>query len=242
MDKLRLAMLISGGGTTAREIIRAARDGRLPRMEPALLISSRRTSGGIAKALAEGMKAEDITIRRPKDYPNPEAFGEAIIADCRERGVDLIGQYGWLPITPANVIEEYGGLMVNQHPGPLDPGRPDFGGMGMFGRRVHCARLYFVRVVGLGYFTEATAHRVYPDVDKGPVLRRRVVEIKDSDDVTSLQERVLPEEHLVQIETLDDFANDRVTELTRERPLVYPDEEEVLREAKRIASIRFPKG
>lgn len=57
--------------------------------------------------------------------------------------------------------------MINQHGGPLDPGRPDFGGRGMYGRRIHCARLYFVRATQRGFFTEATAQRVALQYDRG---------------------------------------------------------------------------
>jgi len=241
-NPLRIAMLVSGGGTTMQAIIQACRLGRLWNVEPVCVIASRRDAGAIEKALALKMRREDVLIRKPKNYLDSEAFGEAIIAACQARGVDFIGQYGWMVKTPSNVIEAYKGMMVNQHPGPLDPGRPDFGGEGMFGRRVHCARLYFVRTVKRDFWTAATAQRVAVEYDKGALLKTHTVPILEDDDTASLQERVLPHEHQLQIEVLDDFAKGRLREFVREAPLVLPGEEAIIEQAKRIAKALFPKG
>ncbi len=240
-DGLRLCMLISGGGTTMQAIIRACKSGRLSGVNPVCVIASTPEAGGIQKALTEGMLAEDIKVIRP-NKKSPEYFGAEIIEACFARGVDLIGQYGWLPKTPANVIEVYGGMMVNQHPGPLDPGYPDFGGKGMYGRRVHYARLCFVRTVNRDFWTEATAQRVALDFDKGAILKMSRVDILPDDDVISLEARVLPQEHEVQIEVLADFARGEVVELVRIERLVLPGEEPILEEAKKMARKLFPKG
>jgi len=240
-DRLRIALLISGDGTTAQEIIRACKSRRLG-AQPACIIASRPDAGGIQKALQEGMLQKDVLVIARKDYETTEAFGEAILKACSERAVDIIGQYGWMPKTPANVIEAYSGRMINQHPGPLDPGRLDFGGKDMFGRRVHCARLYYVRQDSQDFWTEATAQRVAAEYDLGAVLKTKRIEILPDDDPISLQQRVLPAEHEVQIETLQDFANGRVQEIVREHPLVPPEKESLLAEAKRIAISLFPHG
>lgn len=248
-DKLRIAMLISGGGTTMREILRAVKSGFLARVEPVLVIASKPEAGGIEKAVAEGLSPSDVLVMRPKGYPSPEAFGEEIIAQARERGVDFIGQYGWLPKTPVNVVEAYQGMITNQHPGPLDPGRPDFGGIGMYGRRVHCARLYFVRRTfhpGLDYyahhFTEAVCQRVHPEFDKGTLLAWTTIPIEPDDTVDTLQARVLPQEHMIQIETLKAFSEGSVEEQTRPEPLVREEDCDILAEAKQVAGILFPGG
>ena len=242
-DKLRIAMLISGGGTTMQAIIRACKNGALKdKVEPVLVIASRAEAGGLQKACDEGIPNHNVLLIARTDYPDPLDFGEAILMACQKRRVDFIGQYGWMVKTPANVIEAYQNMMVNQHPGPLDPGKPDFGGKGMFGHRVHCARLYFVRKVKRDFTTEAVAQRIALEYDQGAVLRKRVIPIQKDDDPISLQERVLPEEHLVQIETLEDFADGNVIEITRRTPLVFSGEEKVLAEAKKIAKMLFPKG
>jgi len=237
---LRLALLISGGGTTMEKIIQESQCGELlGKIAPVIVIASRYGAGGLAKAKELGIPT---SVLAPHSFSSAEHFGNEIISECRSRGVDLIGQYGWLPKTPGNVIEAFATRMINQHPGPLDPGRPDFGGNGMYGRRVHAARLYFVRCVQHGFWTEATAQRVDVEFDKGVVLRKRLVEIHTDDDPTTLQERVLPIEHAVQIETLADFADGRVGEVVREQPLVNTVEENVLKTAKNVACLLFPHG
>ncbi len=239
---MRIALLISGEGTTAEQIITAARSGRLNGIEPVLLIASRAGIGGIERALRAGIPKDDITIMQPGDFQNEEAFGEGIITACRARGVKLIGQYGWMPRTPQNVIELFQTTIINQHPGPLDPGRPDFGGVGMYGRRVHAARLHFVQRTKRDFWTEATAQRVASRYDEGAVLKRKRVMILPADDTASIQERLLSAEYETQIETLRDFARGEVKELEREMPLVLPGEEKILEEAKNIGMRLFPKG
>ncbi len=248
-NKLRIAMLISGGGTTMCEILRTVKFGFLSRIKPVLVIASKPEAGGIEKAIAEGMAQDDVLVMTPKAYPSSEAFGEEIIAQCRTRGVDFIGQYGWLPKTPANLIEAYAGMMTNQHPGPLDPGKPDFGGQGMYGRRVHCARLYFVRRTfrpGADYyahhFTEAVCQRVALEFDKGALLNWTAIPIEPDDTVDALQARALPQEHMIQIETLKAFSENRVHERTRPEPLVREEDYPILAEAKQVAGILYPRG
>lgn len=241
-EKLRIAMLASGGGTTVLEIIKACKSGRLKRVLPIGVIASREEAGVITKAEAEGLAT--VVINR-RDSGSPEEFGEKIMTMCRAWRVDFIGQYGWMALTPTNVIEAYRGMMVNQHPGPLDPGYPDFGGRGMFGRRVHAARLYFVRRMRQEYWTEATAQRVDPRYDRGAVVHRETVPIQPEDDPISLQQRVLPVEHQVQIETLELFAENRVPTLVREIRLIDTydvNEGEVLTDAKCAAALLFPRG
>ena len=158
IDNARLALLISGGGTTAQAIIRACKVGRIL-VTPALVISSTKEAGGIQKALDEGIALEDVVVISRREYGNSERFGEAILKACKQRGINVIGQYGWMVKTPPNVIAAFSQRMINQHPGPLDPGRPDFGGRGMYGKRVHCARLFFVQRVGRDANRTARLHR-----------------------------------------------------------------------------------
>lgn len=90
-------------------------------------------------------------------------------------------------------------------------------------------------------WTEAIAQRVAAEYDKGAVIRKRVVRVEPNDDPISLQQRVLPEEHQVQIDALTDFSENKVAELWRSEPLVRESEIDVLVEAKRIAKLLFPE-
>lgn len=239
---MKVALLISGGGTTAAAIIDACRNGSLTGVEPVCVIASSANAGGIKKARDLGIPDRDILIIDPKDFDQARAFGQAIIAACRERAVDFIGQYGWMCLTPENVIKAYEGMMVNQHPGPLDPGYPDFGGKGMFGRRVHCARLLFVRQVARDYWSEATSHRVEKEFDTGAIVRAVRVPIFPDDTPETLSARMLPVEHKAQIQTIRDFATGQVQEWVRPDRLVRPGEEFFLEEVKQQAIQLYPKG
>lgn len=239
---MKIALLISGGGTTMAAIIKAVKDGRLKGIEPVLVIASKPDAGGIQKARSLGIPDKNVIVIRPKDYNSASDFGQAIIGACEQRQVEFVGQYGWLCKTPENVITKYQGKMVNQHPGPLDIGRLDFGGQGMYGRRVHCARLLFVKKTDRDFWTEATSQRVAINYDHGAVLKAIKVPIQKNDDVDSLQQRVLPFEHEAQIQTLQDFAEGSVKEITRGTPLVLPGEEPVLEECKQEAIRLYSKG
>lgn len=239
---MRIALLISGSGSTASTIIKTCRDGNLKNVEPVLVIASNSQAGGIKKTINAGMNEKDVAVISPKNFASAEELGQAIISECEKRNVDFIGQYGWLCLTPANVIKKYQNMMVNQHPGPLDVGRPDFGGQGMYGKRVHAARLCFVKKTGKDFWTEATCQRVAENFDEGAVLKSKRLDILAEDTVDDLAARLLPIEHKVQIETLSDFANGQEKEIKRDEPLVKPEEVVILEECKKQAIKQYPKG
>ncbi|MDO8620399.1 MAG: formyltransferase family protein [bacterium] len=240
-DKIRLGVLASGGATTWSAVNSACKSG-LIKAETVLFIASKAGIGGIEKARKAGLKEDDIVVIDPDTFSCPDLFGARIIHECGKRGVDIIAQLGWLPKTPRNVIEKYKDRMWNQHPGPLDPGYPDFGGKGMFGRRVHHARLAYCRLIGGDFWTEATAQRVDVEFDKGPVLYRRRIDIYPTDDPTTLQERLLPIEHEVQIDALLDLVNNIGTEKPRAERLVKKEHRFALELAKSQACMMWPKG
>jgi folate-dependent phosphoribosylglycinamide formyltransferase PurN len=239
---MRVAFLISGAGSTMEAIVHATKGSRLADVTPALVIASHPEITGIERAKKVGIPENNIKVIVRKDFETQEAFGEAIIEECRIHNIDFIGQYGWMMLTPTNVIEAYQGRIVNQHPGPLDAGRPDFGGKGMFGLRVHAARLGFVQETRHDFWTEATAHRVTEHFDEGGVLKAARVPILDTDTPETLQMRVLPVEHDVQIDTIKDFRDNMVHEIIRPEPLIRPEEISILEAVKAQAILRYPNG
>lgn len=239
--KLRLAILISGGGTTATAIIKACISGKL-KIKPALVIASRAGIKGIERIQDTGFPRDRIVILDPRTFKRSEDFADRLIDECNKYKIDIVGQYGWLPLTPKKFIKIYQGKIINQHPGPLDPPRVDFGGKGMYGRRVHCAILYFRRMTGHDYWTESTTHFVTEDFDKGEVIKRTTIKILPGDTVEDLQQRVLPIEYRTQIEVLKDFADGTVQIIKRPKLLVKDNELEFLKQAKKIAAILYPKG
>ncbi|MBI2613646.1 MAG: phosphoribosylglycinamide formyltransferase [Candidatus Levybacteria bacterium] len=241
--KERLATLISGGGTTMQAIIEACQSGEVP-MDIACVISSSPTAGGIEKAKRLGIPDKDIVVIDPNKFKgrdkkmDQDAFGFAILQTLRKRGVTVVTQNGWLPLTPQSVIDEYSDAIFNQHPGPV----PEFGGKGMYGRRVHAARLLFVRETRRNFWTEAIAQRVHRNFDQGSAVKSEQVDILPDDTAEDLQKRVLPIEHRVQIELLKDVARGNVKEVTGREKLVRPGEERILFQAKKAARLLYPYG
>lgn len=239
--KKRLASLISGGGTTMEAIIKAIQSGEVP-MEIACIIASTPSAGGIEKAKKLGIPAEDILVINPEDFRvdgkvDQEKFGDAILKELKKRKVDLVMQNGWMPLTPKNVIEKFRGAIFNQHPGPV----PEFGGKGMYGKRVHAAVLEFRKMTGRDFLSEAICQIVDPDFDMGAVVKSAQIEIIDDDTPEVLAARVLPIEHRVQVEFLKDVASGNVHEVMRP-PIVLEDQKKILEEAKQKAIAMYPKG
>lgn len=241
MSKYRLAVFASGGGTTMQAIFDAVREGRLSGIEPVLVVHNKRDAGARAKALAWGL-SEDQVLYVPRRGREHEAYGQELLKILRQHRIDIIGQYGWLALTPPNVVEEFVGRMINQHPGPLDPGHMDFGGRHMHGLAVHCAVLEFNRLVENRLeYTQATAHLVTPEYDKGALLGTRSLEILPGDTPESLAARLLPLEYELQIDVLQEFVkNGSLIPLPpRSERLVLPGEEGKLIDARHLAIRRY---
>jgi len=256
---LNVALLISGGGTTAEAIIKSSKEGVLKDLvSPVVVVSSSKDAGGIAKAQALGIPVE-IVDRQV--FSSQDEFGQALLAVLEKYGAQLISQNGWLPLTPKNVIEAFHNKIINQHPGPLDPGRPDFGGKGMFGARVVCARLLYCFFTNEEHpWTESTVHYVTEEFDKGTIIRSVELPFSAPDrkigpenvemsipvaeyvkHVTKLiQEELLPIEHENVIQTLASLARGETPTCIREQPLVA--DTQMLTQSKRLAIKLFPNG
>lgn len=256
---LRIALLISGGGTTAEAIIKSSQTGILQELvEPVVVISSSSSAGGIIKVEALGIQT---IVLEPKSFGFQEAFGKRMLEILSQNDVQLVSQNGWLPLTPKNVVKEFTNRLINQHPGPLDPGRPDFGGKGMFGARVVCARMLYCFFVQEPHpWTESTVHVVTEEFDKGSILRvaelpfaapdRKIApeNVEGSTPVQEyikhatkkLQEELLELEHENVIQTLAALARGEHPSFVRETPLV--SDMEMLTQSKRLAIKLFPEG
>lgn len=249
MEKLRTAFFISGSGTTAEAAILACHSGRLLRINPVAVIASRHEAGGIAKAHRLNIP---VSVLRRKDYETNDAYGDALLATLQRYRVDVISQNGWLPMTPTNVIEEFHGRIINQHPGPLDSGRPDFGGKGMYGKRVTCARIAYLWATGEDQWTESTIHMVTAEYDQGDVLstwRLYFEKTGDFEDTASLRTSVdevcrsfLGIEHENVLSTLDMLSNGNVSHVLRSEPLIPKNHYDTLEQAKKLAIQLYPEG
>lgn len=250
--KVRTAFLISGSGSTVNEAIKNCKNGVLEGIEPVIVISSNPQAEGLIKAQKLGIKTGVIQQRL---FTSIDAFGNELLNLLHSNRIDLVAQLGWLPKTPLNVVQEYDGRIFNQHPAPLDPGRPDFGGKGMYGLRTHLAILLYKQLTGSEIDTEATTHLVSPRYDDGDIIRRvtmkidnpnRIISIEEIADNLTIQQQLLesagdiqkgllPVEHNNVILTLQDFVNREIPVFRREKPLIPEENIRYLDEAKDFA-------
>jgi len=193
---LRVAVLISGGGTTLRNLIEKINAGQLDAEIP-LVVSSTPSAGGLRHA--EKADIPTVVVKR-KDFDSAEQFSTAIFDHCREAGVDLVVLGGFLKqlVVPADFINR----VVNIHPALI----PSFCGEGFYGRHVHQAVLeYGVKLSG------CTVHFVDNEYDHGPVILQRAVPVLDDDTPETLASRVFEAECEAYPEVLRLIAAGRVT-------------------------------
>ena len=176
---MKIAVLISGGGTTLRNLLERIEQQGLP-LDVRLVISSSVTAGGLQHAQDAGIPAE-VVVRN--ESATPEAFSEAVFEPCRKAGVDLVVMGGFLKhvLIPA----DFENRVVNIHPGLI----PAFCGHGFYGLRVHQAVLdYGAKLSG------CTVHFVDDEYDHGPIIMQRSVPVEPGDTAQSLAARVFDAE------------------------------------------------
>jgi len=181
----RLGVLVSGGGRTLENLFERIEAGKL-RAEIALVLSSSAESAGLEKARRRGVPAEAIAHAAERAHESIAYFGRLGAA-----GVDLVCMAGFLRMLP--IPTAFRGRVLNIHPALL----PAFGGPGMYGRRVHEAVLASgARVSG------CTVHYVTEEVDGGPIVLQRTVEVGDADTPDALAARVFEEEKIAYPEAI----------------------------------------
>jgi phosphoribosylglycinamide formyltransferase 1 len=184
---LKLGFLASGNGSSARAICAAIRLGDLA-AEARLLVSNRRD----AKAL-EWARVDGLTSLHIPTLSAPDEADAALAKAMQDHGVNLIILSGYLRHLGPKTLEAFKGRILNIHPGPL----PEFGGEGMYGRRVHEA------VIAAGVTESAIViHGVDEVYDRGPEIARTWVAVEAGDSVETLEARVTSLEPAFFVETL----------------------------------------
>lgn len=178
---LRLAVLVSGGGTNLQALLNQIDKGRLPGVSIELVISSSKRAYALERASAHNIATAVI---RKKDYDTLEEFDEAFYSLLMDHQVDLIVLAGFLLILPLNIVRHYKNRIINVHPSLI----PSFCGMGYYGLRVHEEVL--TRGVKL---TGATVHFVDEGTDTGPIILQKAVSVLNGDTPEILQRRVMEE-------------------------------------------------
>ena len=176
---LKVAVLVSGGGTNLQAIIDAIDNKFITDTEIVAVISNNRSAFALERAKKAGITAEVVS---PKDYADRAEFNKALLAKLKETGADLIVLAGYLVVIPEIVIDAYPNKIVNIHPSLI----PAFCGTGYYGLKVHEAALTRgVKVVG------ATVHFVDKGTDTGPIIMQKAVEVQNGDTPKVLQQRVM---------------------------------------------------
>lgn len=196
---LRMAVLVSGGGTNLQAIIDSIRNGTVTNAEIAVVISNNRSAYALERAKQNGI---DAAVVSPKDYETREAFNQALLEKIQSYHVDLVVLAGCLVVIPKIMVDVYPNRIINIHPSLI----PSFCGTGYYGLKVHEAALARgVKVTG------ATVHFVDDGTDTGPIILQKAVEVKDGDTPEVLQRRVMEEaEWVILPKAIDLIANGKV--------------------------------
>lgn len=192
---LRIAVLISGGGTTLKNMIQKIDDGLLD-VKIELVATSNPESRGIGFAGEAGIPA--VVVER-KQYDSREAFSAAIFDGCRQANVDIVAMGGFLK--QVSIPEDFTNRVLNIHPALI----PAFCGKGMYGHFVHEAVLeYGAKVSG------CTVHFADNEYDRGPVVVQKTVPVMEDDTPDTLAARVFEQECEAYPEVLRLIAAGRV--------------------------------
>ena len=177
--KIRVAVLVSGGGTNLQAILDAAHSGMIRSAEVVLVISSQPGVYALERAKRAGVPS---AVLRKQELGGQAGFETALLELLRAYRVDLIVLAGFLSILSNDFTSQYDHRILNVHPSLI----PSFCGKGFYGLKVHEAALSRgVKVTG------ATVHFVNEIPDGGEILAQKAVEILPDDTPATLQRRVM---------------------------------------------------
>ena len=192
---LRLAILLSGSGTTLQNLLDRIRNGKLT-AQVVLVISNRADAFGLTRAAGAGI--ETLVISR-KEKPSAEAFSQAIFEQCKKARVDLVCLAGFLQFLL--IPSEFESRVMNIHPSLI----PAFCGKGFYGHHVHQAVLdYGVKITG------CTVHFVDNEYDHGPIILQRSVPVLPDDNAETLAGRVFEQECQAYPEAINLYAAGKI--------------------------------
>ena len=178
---MRIAVLVSGGGTNLQALIDAEARGELGGGEIALVLASKPGVYALERAANAGI--ESVVLAR-KEYSDSDAYTKALVGKLTEKKIDLVVLAGFMIIIGEGMYKAFPNRIINVHPALI----PSFCGQGFYGLHVHEAALAKgVKVSG------ATVHFVTPECDAGPIILQKAVEVREDDTPETLQKRIMEE-------------------------------------------------
>lgn len=197
---LRVAVLVSGGGTNLQAVIDAIEEGRISNARIDVVISNNKKAYALERARKHGIQAVGLS---PKDFENRDLFNEALYQELTGREIDLVVLAGCLVVIPDKIIREFENRIINIHPSLI----PSFCGKGCYGLKVHEQALQRgVKISG------ATVHFVDEGTDTGPIIMQKAVEVRDDDTPEVLQRRIMEQaEWVILPEVINLIAEGRVS-------------------------------
>lgn len=196
---MRIAVLVSGGGTNLQAIIDAIENKTITNTEICLVYSNNPNAYALERAKKAGIKS---VCKSPKEFENREDFNKALLQILKDASPDLVVLAGCLVVIPDIVVKEFEGRIINIHPSLI----PSFCGTGYYGLKVHEKVLERgVRVSG------ATVHFVDEGTDTGPIILQKPVMIRQDDTPEVLQKRIMEQaEWKILPMAIDLIANNKV--------------------------------
>ncbi len=197
---LRVAVLVSGGGTNLQAIIDGVQSQRITNTELVAVISNNEGAYALERAKKAGIRGIVVS---PKNFESRDLFNQELLKTVDDLHVDLIVLAGFLVVIPPEMIDKYENKIINIHPSLI----PSFCGTGYYGLKVHEAALARgVKVVG------ATVHFVDKGTDTGPIILQKAVAVQDGDTPKILQQRVMEQAEWVLLpHAIDLIANNKIT-------------------------------
>jgi phosphoribosylglycinamide formyltransferase-1 len=193
---MKIGILISGRGSNMVALVDAVKSGEIPGSEVAVVISDKANAPGLAKARQRGVETVIIERRgRTREEHDAE-----IIRELRKRDVELVCLAGYMRLLSKDFIHAFENRIVNIHPSLL----PSFPGLNVQQKALD----HGVKISG------CTVHYVNEDLDAGPIILQRAVEVMDGDTAETLAERILVQEHGAYVEAVRRIVTGEVEDLS----------------------------
>jgi phosphoribosylglycinamide formyltransferase-1 len=188
---MKIGILISGRGSNMVALVDAVKSGEIPDSKVAVVISDKANAAGLAKAQERGV--ETVVIER-KDRTREEHDAD-IIAELQKRDVELVCLAGYMRLLSCDFIQAFPNRIINIHPSLL----PSF--PGLYAQRQ--ALEHGVKITG------CTVHFVNEELDGGPIILQRAIEVRSDDTEESLSARILEQEHPAYVEAVRQIVFER---------------------------------